>query len=319
METHGLRAAIVGAGMMACGLDRDRPQPPRSHLGGLEAAGFAIAGVQDTDPRALDLPRSRGCPVFDTLDELLAAGADVVTICVPPAAQAAAFARVLAAKPKAIVCEKPLAPTLEQAEAMAAAARAAGIPVIVNYTRRFTGLYRDLRQRFLAGEQPLTATIRYAKGLRHNGTHAIDLLRFLFGEAITFEPLAAKADHWSDDPTISCFLAFERCREVFLTGLDERAFTLFEVDIIAPTGRWIVDMDNRRLRHWRAADNTGIPPGKRLVEEAASDSGYDGAIVELARHAARVALAAEAPSCTLDDGVAALRLSEAIQARWDKR
>jgi predicted dehydrogenase len=283
------------------------------------AAGFTIVGVHDSVASALALPASWGCPVYLDLDEMLSTRPEIVVLCVPSEFQPSIFARALAAHPKVVVCEKPLAPTLAEAQAMADAARTAGIPVIVNYTRRFTSLYRALRARSLAGEPAMTATIRYAKGLRHNGTHALDLLRFLFGEATLLTPLAARIDCWPEDPSISCFLSFERCPEVFLTALDERRFTHFEFDLFTSSERFVVDEDHRRLRHWQVTDGVGIPPGLRLIEQAAGSSGYDDAMLALARHAALVARGAEAPLCTLEDGIAALRLADAIRARWEAR
>ena len=120
----------------------------------------------------------------------------------------------------------------------------AGIPLLVNYSRRFVPAWQRL-----SGSEAMSATIRYAKGIRHNGTHALDLCRMLFGEC-TPQPLARKFDFWPDDPSVSAFLRFERCPEVWLQALDERCFTLFEVDIVSPE-RVVVDCDGRRLRLWR--------------------------------------------------------------------
>ena len=118
--------------------------------------------------------------------------------------------QALSHRPRAVIAEKPLASSSAEGERIVGSYREAGVPLIVNYTRRFVPAWQQLR-----GREAMTATIRYAKGVRHNGTHAIDLCRMLFGECTDHKPLARKHDHWSDDPTVSAFLKFERCPEVF--------------------------------------------------------------------------------------------------------
>ena len=120
---------------------------------------------------------------------------------------------------------------LQRSRAIAQAYAAAGVPLIVNYTRRFVPAYQAV-----AGMTAMTATIRYAKGMRHNGTHAIDLCRMLFGECLEALPLARKTDFWPDDPTVSAFLRFARGRgNDLITPAPEHGFPGLK-----PGDRWCV-------------------------------------------------------------------------------
>ncbi len=95
-----------------------------------------LVGVHDHDPtRARAVAESHGCRAFDTAEELLAE-VEAVSIAVPTVHHRAAFERAAAAGRHALV-EKPMAVTVEEADAMLAAARAARVQLQVGQVERF--------------------------------------------------------------------------------------------------------------------------------------------------------------------------------------
>jgi predicted dehydrogenase len=307
--TNALRAAVVGAGSIGARLDDPETTRPLTHAGGYRAAGFELAALVDTAVAAKAEAERWHCAVYEDFDRMMQAEApDVVSFAVPASARPDLMRRALSYRPRALIAEKPLAPSLAEAEDIARRCEAARVPVVVNYSRRFVPLWQGLR-----GTTALAATIRYAKGLRHNGTHALDLCRMLFGECVGSQALDRKFDHWPDDPTVSAFLRFERCPHVFLQALDERCFTLFEVDVIAPTWRIVVDNDGRRARRYELRDGAGIPPGKRLVETGVEDTGGDAAMLNLMRHVRQVVDGA-LPQSSMQDAIAAQQIAERLAA-----
>jgi predicted dehydrogenase len=304
-----LRAAVVGAGGIGSRLDAPGATLPLTHAGGFQEAGFELVALVDI---AADLQTEAarwGCKGYADFGAMMAAEKpDVISLCVSTAARQDLLRAALAHKPKAIIAEKPLTQSSAQSQEIGAACKAAGVPLIVNYSRRFVPAFQTL-----AGMAAMTATIRYAKGVRHNGTHAIDLCRMLFGECLDATALARKNDFWPDDPSVSAFLKFERCPEVFLQTLDEGRFTLFEVDIVTPNSRIVVDQDGTRLRRWTVQDKTGIPPGLRLIEGAEQDSGTSHAMLNLMQHVKDV-IAGTTPLCTAVDAVAAQAIAERLSA-----
>jgi predicted dehydrogenase len=300
-------AAVIGAGAIGARLDEPGTVAPLTHAGGYRAAGFDLVMLIDSNADAREAARRWGCAVVAEVDEMARGQCpDVISVATPAAGRLALLRQVLELGPRAVVAEKPLAETASEAEAIVNAYRVAGVPLVVNYTRRFTPIWQSLR-----GSDAMSATIRYAKGVRHNGTHAIDLCRMIFGECLEARPLARRNDYWSDDPTVSAFLSFERCPEVFLQGLDERAFTLFEVDIVAREWRLIVDSDGRRARRFEMRDGAGIPPGRRLVESGTVDSGAISAVLNLMQNV-RDILGGAAPLCRGEDALAAQLISERL-------
>jgi myo-inositol 2-dehydrogenase / D-chiro-inositol 1-dehydrogenase len=120
-----LRIGIVGAGAIA-----------ETHAGNLaRIEGVRIAGVLDAVPeRAAAMAGRCGATAYRSLGELLAA-VDAIYLCTPPrfhreAAVPAARAGVN------VFCEKPLAASVEDAEAIAAAVESAGIMFAVGFNFR---------------------------------------------------------------------------------------------------------------------------------------------------------------------------------------
>jgi predicted dehydrogenase len=296
-----IRAAVIGAGAIGARLDTTTDAAlPITHAGGYRAAGFSLVGLVDTDVEARAAARCWDAPVYSNIEEMMAsAKPDVVSVATTTSVRAALLLEVLKTAPRAVITEKPLAETTEQSRRIVEAFRDAGVPLLVNYSRRYTPLWQRL-----SGGVAMSAVIRYGKGLLHNGTHAIDLCRMLFGECLDAVALARKSDHAASDPSVSAFLKFERCPEVFLQALDERAFTLFEVDIVASDWRLIVDNDGRRARRFDLQSGVGIPPGRRLIETGFEDTGAGSAMINLMRNA-RDVLDGGVPLCTGDDAIAA--------------
>jgi predicted dehydrogenase len=305
--TNDVRAAVVGAGAIGSRLDAPDTIAPMTHAGGYRASGFSLVAFVDTDEAALSQGAGWGIAGYRDFDRMMEAERpDVLSLAVPSPARADLLRRALTYRPLAVVAEKPLTTSVRDAEDSVASYRSAGVPLLVNYSRRFIPAWRKL-----AGIEALSASIRYGKGIRHNGTHAIDLCRMLFGECRAIQALASRHDHWAEDPTVSAFLRFDRCGEVFLQGLDERCFTLFEVDIIAPEWRIVVDQDGHRLRRFELRDDAGIPPGRRLVEAAQEDTGAARAMLGLMRNL-RDVLEGNEPWCSGEHALAAQRIAERL-------
>lgn len=126
---HGV--GVIGAG----------PGVAALHLPTLArfAAQFSVVHVSDSGSgRAIDLAARTGARASTGIDELLAdPEVDVVAICSPPAEHAAHILASVEAGARAILCEKPIALTAEDAEAVVAACRASGTVLLVGTNHLF--------------------------------------------------------------------------------------------------------------------------------------------------------------------------------------
>jgi predicted dehydrogenase len=122
------------------------------HVRAARAAGAEVLGVLGRTPErsreaAAELRLSTG---FASLDELLAARPDVVHVCSPNDRHRPQALAVLDAGMH-VVCEKPLAVSVEQAEELAAAAAAAGVVATVPFVYRYHPIVREIRARIADG------------------------------------------------------------------------------------------------------------------------------------------------------------------------
>jgi UDP-N-acetyl-2-amino-2-deoxyglucuronate dehydrogenase len=123
-----VRIGIIGCGRIA-----------RNHVGALRGVeGVHVAAVADIDPaRARGFAADHGVDrSFGDVDEMLDGGLDAVTICTPHAEHEAGVLAA-AAHGTHVLCEKPIALRVEQAERMIAATAAAGVRFGVLFQRRF--------------------------------------------------------------------------------------------------------------------------------------------------------------------------------------
>lgn len=138
-----LGIAIVGTGMIAA-----------VHRRAALLAGGEVRGVSASSPqRARDVAQSWGVPrAYRDIDEVVAdPQVQVVHVCTPnhlhrPMAQAALEAG------KHVVCEKPLATTQEDAQALAALAASTGLVATVPFVYRYHPVVREARARIAQGE-----------------------------------------------------------------------------------------------------------------------------------------------------------------------
>jgi predicted dehydrogenase len=308
-------AVVIGAGMIGAAMDVGRAgQTPRTHAGAYVAhPDFDLRGIY-----ALNMSSELSCfgaKLFDDLDAMLKAASPVIVSVAVPAAHQPEILKKLVDVPglRVVIAEKPLTPTLAQTREVIDLYERAGKTLIVNITRRYQKTYRDLAQRFDRGEEKvLSASITYAKGFLHNGIHAVDLARFLFGECEEGVYLAARADANPADPSAAVFLSFTRAPQVFLKPLDDRYYTHFEVDVFTDRARYVINNDHRTLTHWSRREGVGIPLGLRLIAQAPEATDYDHAMTALMDNAAGVLRGTEAPICTGREAYAAQDIIERL-------
>jgi myo-inositol 2-dehydrogenase / D-chiro-inositol 1-dehydrogenase len=184
-----IRIGLIGCGVM--GLDHARLL--MSAIGGAE-----LAGVYDADPaRVKSLAAlSPAIRIFPAPEALIAdAAIDAVIVAAPDATHASLTLTAISAR-KPVLCEKPLAATLDQCREIIAAEMATGRRLVqVGFMRRFDPGYRAMKAQLDSGTlgQPLflhcihrnkvapdyvTSDLVIANSM----VHEMDIARFLLGE-----------------------------------------------------------------------------------------------------------------------------------------
>lgn len=158
--------------------------------------------------RAKALAEQYGGTAYDSIEALLASDVDAVSVCVANAYHAQASIQALKAG-KHVLCEKPMATTPEDCEAMVAAAKAAGKFLMIGQNQRLAKAHVKAREIIESGEmgRVITFETHFAHpgpegwtGVRDSwffdkkvasfgvmadlGVHKTDLIHYLTGKKI---------------------------------------------------------------------------------------------------------------------------------------
>ena len=173
-----LRVGIIGCGGMA-----------KRHVGGYLASGrFEIAALADLNEDAMhqfDDEFGLSAQHYRDAREMLdREGLDVVSVCVWHAGHATWTIAAAARRPKAILCEKPMAENLQRAEQMLVACGRNNVKLAIGHQRRFLPAYtlaRDLIAQGAIGNVELIQCFG-AYGLPNYCSHQTDMFRYLLGD-----------------------------------------------------------------------------------------------------------------------------------------
>ncbi|WP_455136828.1 Gfo/Idh/MocA family protein [Thermophilibacter sp.] len=124
--------------------------------------------------RARELAAAHGCRACATLEELLAADdVDAVSVCTSNATHAQTAIAALRAG-KDVLCEKPMAVTIEECEAMVAAARETGRTLMIDQNQRLARAHVRAKELLDAGRIGRVLTFRTTFGHGGPETWSVD-------------------------------------------------------------------------------------------------------------------------------------------------
>lgn len=195
-EVKPLRAGLVGLGVMGSHHAR-----VLSSLDGVELVGIV-------DPaRAREV--ISGLEVSSSLDDLLTRDVDYCVVAAPTASHESIALRLASEGIHALI-EKPLASTVDEAEAIAEAFNRAGLIGAVGHIERFNPAIREMRRRVADGQigrilqvatrrqGPFPARIGDVGVVKDLATHDFDLTMWVTGHS--YSQVAAQATHRTGRP-----------------------------------------------------------------------------------------------------------------------
>jgi predicted dehydrogenase len=195
-ELSNYRSAIIGCGNRANG-----------HAEGFQKAeGVELVAVADVDRRCADTFAERyGTPAYYGAAEMLERERPEIVSIVTKAAGRSALACLCAEhRVRGVIAEKPMAITLEEADRMAEACRAAGTLLTVSHQMRYSREFEIGKEALASGEigEPYFMRAVCYGNLMQQGTHVIDMVRWFAGDAPVAWVMAQADDYdWQErDP-----------------------------------------------------------------------------------------------------------------------
>ncbi|MBE9472100.1 MAG: Gfo/Idh/MocA family oxidoreductase [Chloroflexi bacterium] len=192
-ERQQIKVGLIGCGNIGAGAHL----PAYTHIP--EAELVAVCDIIEERVQAA-AERSGGTVYIDYRRLLEREEIDMVDICLP--SDLHAEATIAAAKVgKHVLCEKPIAHTLEAADAMIEAVKKAGVRLMIGHVRRFDHRYASIKEQLDAGKVGRPVFVRRAERqflpfppeawqwdprrgggvILDIGVHATDIFRWLFG------------------------------------------------------------------------------------------------------------------------------------------
>ena len=237
------RAVIIGAGRIAAQFDDVKSKNVLTHAHAYHLnPQVSLAGIFDIDFSKASLAAKRWeTRSYEDFDKMFREiRPEIVSICTPDDQHFFVLRKILKYRPKIVICEKPITTKIADTEKIIKLYKKNKIPILVNYSRRFDGTVQKLKKELARGKygKVIAATGIYSKGILHNGSHLIDLARYLFGKFKMALSLLAINDYDRQDKTVAGFLQFNGCPQFHLLATDQRHFTMFELDIICERARF---------------------------------------------------------------------------------
>jgi len=172
METY--RAGIIGCGNIA-------NYHARGYLG---VPRIELIAIADPVVEALDDFKGRydiqNC--YDDAREMLdKEGLDIVSVTTPHKQHAPMTVAACSRKPKAVLCEKPMATNLGECDEMMIAARRNNVKLAIAHQRRFLPAWTYARELIASGAigEPRYLVAKGAQGLLNDCSHHFDMMRYI--------------------------------------------------------------------------------------------------------------------------------------------
>jgi len=333
-----ISCAVIGTGRIGSSLETDRlREKPSSHAGAIaHNRETRLAAGVDSDPERLSafgrlwrLPEEALFGDVRTMVERIHPG--IVHISADTDSHIPLLLECLALEVPVIVLEKPVGATLAEARSALAAVQAAEKEgtsrVVVNHERRFAADYRRVKTLIDSGEMGellsvhcrlfMGRTREVSKVLWHDGTHLVDILRFLVG------PWEVEATHGNIEEKIGNFLVVGRTLRESVSGTaitieisPGRDHLVFELDLSFSKGR--IRVGNGVYEEWVSRPSPyyeqfrslelRTPPGKSPFKK----TGYFAGMMA---HAVEVYRDRTVPGkSTFEDGLADLEILDRIIA-----
>lgn len=233
----------------------------------------------------------------------------VVVVAAPTVMHAQLVGQVLlqCREVKAILCEKPLAYGLDEAQGMVDACRKAGVALFVNYMRRVDKGVAEIRRMLEHGiiTGPVKGVSWYSKGFLHNGSHFFNLLEYWLGGFRSAYMIQAGREWDNSDPEPDVFVNFEKGDIVFRSAWEE-AYSHYTIEMLSPSGRMRYEQGGGEII-WQSTKADPQVLGERILSQAEFiENSMDHIQWHVADHLAKYFIGEAHALCTGEQALATL-------------
>lgn len=311
-----LSVLLVGLGQIGMGYDFEAAPDTLAltHSRAFhEHSAFALVGGVDIDSekraRFSERYDARSFPDVDSA--ISTVRPDIVVVATPTEEHRATVDAVLRLhQPQAILCEKPLAYELVDAEAIIASCAKNRCALYVNYMRNSEPGAIEVKQRLFDGriESPVKGVVWYSKGVFNNGSHFLNLLENWLGKV-----LKIRVDNlgrcWDNvDPEPDFHVSFSRGEVSFLAAREEN-FSHYTVELVAVNGRLRYEQAGALIM-WQQAASDPVCTGYTILDSSVKEikTDYERSMWHVADQLVARLQGKPAEICSGDDALQTIKI-----------
>jgi predicted dehydrogenase len=243
-----------------------------------------VGGVDPDENNRTDFEAIYACNVYSEIGEaLLKENPDIVVVATPTKTHNEVIKNTFAiSKPSVIICEKPLAYTVNDAEEILSTCKNNQAQIYVNYMRNSSKVTDELIFRIKNNtlEPPFKVVNWYSKGVFNSASHFVTLFTYLFGEPQNIQALNRYVkDIALEDPDPDFKIDYH-CGEVYFHSLDYHNFFHNSFELIAKNGRLLYERGGEFVK-WFPVSNDGIYTGYKILSQVPVNLESDFATIQL--------------------------------------
>jgi predicted dehydrogenase len=337
-KTNVYHVGVIGCGRIGSEWDADpHPVMPLTHAGAFATLSRTkvVAGANRGAERLQAFGHKWGVgALYQDYREMLAKERlDIVCVATHPGGHQEQVLAAVGSGVKGIFCEKPIALSLAEADAMIDACDRAGAVLLINHSRRWSPVYhkaRELVEQDAIGA--LLTVVGYCQGIKphpawqseeegpllHDATHTFDMFRFFGGDVEWV--LGTAVRRWRpfpvEDESLS-ILQFNNGVSGITVVNELTDYARFEIELQGTRGKIALGSSGNRI--W-----SSLPSPRRVQERNPTfdwqtlaagtfpETPQTSAIQEAAKELVACLDTGQAPSSSGRDGRAALEIVMAI-------
>jgi len=313
------RTGVIGCGQIATGFGLSHKASRNStHLGAYQLCRSTdVISVADRDPQMLGNCMKQwniSSGYRDYKEMLKKEPLDIVSICVPTENHFEIFKNCIEHGIKGIILEKPISYHPDQALEMVEIGQ--NTTVAVNYFRRWNESIVNLRSRICKGEfgSAELCTVHYNKGVFVNGSHFIDLMRWIFGEVLEVNLLRTVDDN-KIDPSVDYSLTFPNNLIVHFLNHSPCSYNFSQVDILLAKQRITIGQRGRNLSFSPIEIDPNHGNFHVVGNPITIETEWKNCFLNVVENVVNVVTNGGDIACTLEDGLKAVQICHQLQLK----
>lgn len=257
-----IKVLIIGCGNIGCLYDIDYSYKyVLTHIRAYSLNKKTEIYIYDPDLEKTQYISSKyDVKIIENIDDDILKSFDIVSICTDTNSHYYYLSKLLKLKTPVILCEKPVTYNFSEINELLSLYRRNSSKILINYIRRFNNEYlklKDILGNILSEDKLQKIFINYSGGFINNGSHALDLLNFLFekkADLNSYTFLEKEYDKFNNDPSLSIIFKNGYFDEfIFFTYIKSDYF-IFEIDILFEKNRIIISDSGNNISIYKKSE-----------------------------------------------------------------